>query len=165
MFTFRWQRRDALAAEQRARAAVATARASESLAKLLLLDQRPDVCNEDEQRGEEPGPSAEVASAAWRRTQDDLLTSVDVAALDIADIDLRSRLDEVGQIFRYHEGPQHYIRQSEYRTRYIAVRHALACIGAFRRGDALPARSKEYVNTHEYVTIYLDMLEANSTRS
>jgi hypothetical protein len=89
---------------------------------------------------------------------------IDVAALDIGEKDLRSRLDEVCKILRLYHGPEKYARQSEQRTRYIAARHGLECIGSFRRGDSVPDRPEDYISTFDLVNIYLDELESYSRR-
>jgi len=75
------------------------------------------------------------------------------------------RVSEVCEILRLYGGPEKYRRQSEFRTRYIVVSDALNCIGAFRRGEPLPDRSKDYTNTYDSAMVYLDEMEMNSRGS
>lgn len=182
VFTFRWQRRDAMAAEERARRAVladelrareitASALSRDSLVRLLLLGSDPDLDREREMdrrlaKGDDYaeitadlGPPDEDAIAAWTRARQDLIVAFETAALDIGDRELRSRLAEVSLILKLYYGPKKYAGQPERRTRYIAVKDALDCLGAFRRGDPLPERSADYGNTYGFVQLFLELEE------
>ena len=188
VYTFRRQRLDAVAAEERGRNAIladeqrareinASALARESLVKLLLLDSDPGQNRERELnrrlRGKgadyqqiitDLGPADEVAMTAWRRTRDGLILAIDAAAQDIGDAALRVRLEETCTMLRLYQGPEASAGQSENRTRYIAVSDGLGCLGAFRRGEQLPERSADYVSTYNLVKDYLEELQLDSSR-
>lgn len=184
VYTFRRQRADGLAAEERAHRALvdnerraremnATALANESLVKLLLLDRDPDADRQRQfdrrlNKGENPRqvsaelPPDEEAINEWHRMRDSLITAIDAASQDITNKELRIRISEACKVLRLYNGPEHHARQSESRTRQIVVSDALSCIGAFRRGDPLPERSIAYSNTHEFAMLYLEEIEMNS---
>ncbi|MGK5741538.1 hypothetical protein [Micromonospora sp. URMC 103] len=185
VWTFRQQRADARAAEQRARASAlederrsravaASGKASEGLTNLLLLGRDPDERREARTQRQiarpvgsdklvaEPGSQDDAAIEAWRQQRQAFVLAVETAALDIVNGEVRQRLDESVKMLRFYRGPEKDIRQSEYRTRYIAVSEGLACLGAFRRGDPLPDRSESFVETMQFVNLYLEELEANS---
>jgi transcriptional regulator with XRE-family HTH domain len=153
--------------ERRARTIAATGRAMEALSGLLNLGGKPDWGNERRSwTGKEPAELDAVDQAAvdeWERQRDELLRGVRMAVLDIGDAELRSRLEESFQILERWAGPMHYARQSEARTRYLAATETLEAIGAFRRGDPLPERSADYLSTKDFVGLYLEELELNST--
>jgi hypothetical protein len=173
-FSFRWQRRDALAAEERARRAVladelrarevtASELSRDSLVRLRLLGADPDLDRKREldRRLAKGDDYAEITAdlgppdKEWTRARGDLIVAFETAALDIGDRELRSRLAEASQILVFYYGPEKYEGSSEQRTRYIAVKDALDCLGAFRRGDPLPERSANYRNTYAWVQEYL----------
>src|SRR6266508_824683 len=142
----------AVEAERRSRGDAAMGRAVDSLSKLLLLGPSPD-------------PHGPIAAVGPRESaRGDLVLVVDVASIDVNGDELRERLEEACRTMRLSDGPEKYAHQSETYTRSLAVRHALACIGAYRGGRPLPDRPKEYVDTLALVSIYLEELDANSRR-
>lgn len=182
-----WQQRKAqVATEQRAREAAlqdkrremsmaASAKASEALAKLLLLRRDPDERRdaallrakspEDYDRIDaELGPPDEAAVESWHQERHGPIVAVDTAILDITNREVRLRLEEAVRMLANYRGPEIHIRQSEYRTRHIAVADALGCLGAFRRDEPLPARTEDFVTTLEFVDLHLETLELNSGR-
>jgi hypothetical protein len=182
--TFRRQRADSLAAEDRAHQALvgnerrareinATALAKESLIKLLLLKEDPDAdrvrqinrrVRLGQSRNQVVAELSEDNDAIdeWHRTRDSLIFAVDAASQDIANEEFRMRLSEACDVLRFYRGPENQARQPESRTRYIVISYALKCIGAFRRGDPLPDKSKDYSDTCEFAMLYLEELEMNS---
>ncbi len=108
------------------------------------------------------GEPDESSLASWEEARHTLIMAVDTAAGDFGDQELRSRLNEICDMLRLYEGPEKYAHQMEPRTRYLAARHGFDCLGAFGRGEDLPARSKEYTDTLALVQVYLDELESDS---
>lgn len=161
-----------LDAERRQREAAASAQAREALSKLLLMDRDPDYRRRveeyrriragDFEAVEHLGELDESSLASWEQARHTLIMAVDTAAGDFGDQELRSRLNEICDMLRLYEGPEKHAHQMEPRTRYLAARHGFDCLGAFRRGEDLPSRSKEYTDTLALVQVYLDELESNS---
>lgn len=104
------------------------------------------------------------AQAEWEQQRLDFLSEIELAALVIDDEQLRGRLRETVQMLGLWDGPMRYARQPETRTRFIVATDALEALGAYRRGEPLPARSPEYGNTKELVDVYIEERELNSGR-
>lgn len=157
-----------LAAERRAQSAAAALDASKALMSLRYLETMPDwkreVASYSGARVPEMNAEQARVQAAWEQQRLDLLSKIELAALDIVDKQLRSRLTEAVQMLKLWNGPMKYARQPEARTRFIVAADALEALGAYRRGELLPARSPEYENTKESVDTYIDELELNSGR-
>lgn len=158
--------------EARQREQDAAAQARSALTKLLLMEPDPDFDRRREeyrlqrsQRYEdamEVGEPDQAAMASWSDTRGELIMIVDSAAGDFRSRELRERLTEACDMLWLSDGPEKYAHQMEPRTRNIAVRHARDCVAAFRRGDGLPGRPKEFTDTLDLVRVYMDELEANS---
>ncbi len=155
-----------LGAERHARTIAATGRAIDALSSLLDLGGKPDW---DRERriwaGKDPGEldaDGQAAVDAWDNRRSELLRVVKVAILDIGDAEVRERLKEAVQMLELWAGPMQHIRQSEGRTRYLVANEALVAVGAFRRGDPLPERSRDYLETKEFADLYLEELELNA---
>jgi hypothetical protein len=161
-----------LDSERRQREAAASAQARDALSKLLLMDPDPDhrrrveahrhIRAGDVEALEKLGEPDESSVASWKEARHTLIMAVDTAAGDFGDQELRSRLNEICDMLRLYEGPEKYALQMEPRTRYLAARHGFDCLGAFRRGEDPPARTKEYTDTLDLVQVYLDEMESYS---
>ncbi|HEY1920508.1 MAG TPA: hypothetical protein VGH27_33485 [Streptosporangiaceae bacterium] len=181
-YTLRWQSRQALTAEQRARDSraeeerrardmAATATVRENLIKLSLLEDNPDQAREKAlsrrmDKGEDYdkivsdlGPPDDPRIEEWFNKRDSLILTVETAAGDISAHELRARIDEACTLIRYYNGPEIHVRQYENQTRHIATAHALKCISAYRRGDPLPDRPRAYRNTKDDVDAYIEGFE------
>jgi transcriptional regulator with XRE-family HTH domain len=162
-------RRDpGLQAERRARAALAAAKAKKAFMSLRNLDTMPDwryeVASYTGKDTPQPSAEEETAKAAWKRQREDLLSEIELAIYDIDDEQLRVRLREAVEMVRLWNGPMRHMLQGEHQTRRIVVADALEALGAYGRGDPLPARSAEYGNTKEFVDLYIEEWEINSGR-
>ena len=156
MLLYRSQRRDALEAERRAREMAATSHIQDAVASLLGLEPGPDEVFDREasrryRRGQStddlpPAPDS-IRVDQWHRRRDDLLLTLETARLDLSNESLRARLERAQRALRYPSGPWDIERQPESMTRRIVCRHALECVGAFRRGDPLPSEPKEFAGT------------------
>ncbi len=155
-----------LEAERRARAAAGAWSAKKAFMSLRNLDTMPDWQRElniySRKGSPEPTAEEEATAAAWNLRRDDLLGEIELAALDIDDEQLRARLREAVEMVNMWSGPMRHIRQGEQRTRWIVATDALEALGAYGRGDPLPARSAEYGNTKEFVDLYIEEWEMNS---
>ena len=155
MLLYRSQRRDALEAERRAREMAATSRIEDAVASLLGLEPGPDEVFDLKSRRHSrkqstddlpPAPD-QVRLDEWYRRRDDLLLTLETARLDLSNESLRARLERAQRALRYPSGPWDIERQPESMTRRIVCRHALDCVGAFRRGDSLPSEPKQFAGT------------------
>ena len=157
-----------LAAERRAQSAAAALDASKALMSLRYVETMPDwkreVASYSGARVPEMNAEQARVQAAWEQQRLDLLSKIELAALDIIDKQLRSRLTEAVQMLKLWNGPMKHARQPEAQTRVIVAADALEALGAYRRGDLLPARSPGYENTKKFVDIYIGELELNSGR-
>lgn len=163
-------------ADRHGRAMIASARAADALTALLLLDRDPDAERQAELSRllrnrksyeaaiKDVGAADDEEISKWEERRRTLIVTVDSSSLDIDDTRIRDRLEQVVRALNLYQGPEKNIRQSEYRTRHLAVSDGLACLGAFRRGDELPALSEEFKTTIEFVDLYLEELEQNSRR-
>jgi hypothetical protein len=93
------------------------------------------------------GPRDDEGAKAWEERRRTLIGDLQVSAVDITDPGLRVLLDQVRTVLQTCEGPWKAYEQTETRTRQIAVRFAVEALGAFRRGEPLPAASGEYEKT------------------
>jgi transcriptional regulator with XRE-family HTH domain len=157
-----------LAAERRAQSAAAASDASKAFMSLRNLRTMPDwkreVASYSEARVPEMTAKEELVQAAWEQQRLDLLSEIELAALVIDDEQLRGRLKEAVQMLRLWDGPMRYARQPETRTRFIVAADVLEALGAYSRGEPLPARSPEYGDTKEFVDVYIEERELNSGR-
>nr|MDT0656632.1 hypothetical protein [Micromonospora sp. DSM 115978] len=120
----RLQVKAAVAAERRSREITASANLIDAISQLLHLPGEPD----------QGGPD----HAGWARQRRHLLLIIDTATQDLRDRRFRDRLGEAHRMLALHEGAWALIGQPEATTRAIACADALACLGAFRRGDPPP---------------------------
>lgn len=157
-----------LAAERRAQSAAAASDASKAFMSLRNLKAMPDwkreVASYSGASVPEMTAEEERTQAAWEQQWLDLLSEIELAALVIDDEQLRGRLKEAVQMLRLWDRPMSYARQSEMRTRFIVAADVLEALGAYRRGEPLPARSPEYGNTKEFVDLYIEERKLNSGR-
>jgi hypothetical protein len=157
-----------LAAERRTQSADAASNASKAFMSLRNLKAMPDwkheVASYSEARVPEMTTEEGRLQAEWEQQWLALLSDIELAALVIDDEQLRGRLKEAVQMLRRWDGPMRYARQPETQTRFIVATDVLEALGAYRRGDPLPARSPEYANTKELVDVYIEERELNSGR-
>jgi hypothetical protein len=156
MLLYSRQRRDAISTERRAREVTATSDIGDALLALLKLECRPDEPRDMEESrllmqgksldGLTPEPE-QASLDQWERKRGDILLWLERASLDLLSESLRSRLELVQRALRYPHGPWDIERQPESVTRRIVCQHALQCVGAFRRGDVLPAEPGPFINT------------------
>ena len=156
MLLYRRQRRDAEEEGRRTRETAATSRIEEALVSLMGLGRRPDELRELEKdhrylRGESldglPAEPEETIRQEWDRRREELLLVFETASMDLSSEASRSRLERAQRAFLWYHGPWSIERQTESATRRIVSRHALECVGAFRRGDPLPAEPKQFTST------------------
>jgi hypothetical protein len=133
VWTQRMQMRASLAAEERAREISASTAALSALSQLLQMPDEPS--GEDD----------------WHRQREAFLLLLGVAAQDLGSPDLRDRLAEVHFVLEHHVAAASMTGRLEARTRTIACGHALSCLGAFRRGEPIPERPADYVDTVEAI--------------
>jgi hypothetical protein len=126
----RQQIKATLAAEERVREISASTTVLNALSQLLQLPDEPDMSDDE-----------------WHHRRQDLLFLLDTASQDLRSKDLRSRLAEAHDMMERHAVAARLTGQSEARTRSIACVHAVACLGAFRRGEPLPDRPDAYTQT------------------
>jgi hypothetical protein len=149
------QRQDALAAERRARELAASSRAAEAAHTLWSLDEPSlQLMVEREEQSQEGLDTAEldtklteagrfVMHEEWAKERNALVLTFEMAVMDIGDQQVRNRLDACAMALRQsalvYLDPDHLAQGAdELRVRLDACEHAIACIGAFRRGDPLP---------------------------
>ena len=153
---YRSQRRDAVDAERRAREIAATSRIEDALIAMLGLERGPrELMQLEEEPRYREGESLddlpldpEPASLdEWNQWRSDLLLAFETASMDLSIKALRSRLERAQLALLYPSGPWDSERQPESVTRKIVCRHSLECVGAFRRGEPLPAESNKFINT------------------
>jgi len=134
----------------------ATSRIEDAVGALLVLERRPDELREIEEarryiRGQNiddlTAQPEQESLEKWDRWRDDLLLAFETASLDLSSEPLRARLEQAQRALLYPYGPWDIERQPESVTRRIVCRHALECVGAFRRGDLLPAKPKKFTGT------------------
>jgi hypothetical protein len=128
--TQRLQIKTTLAAEERAREISASTTVLSALSQLFQLPDEPNMSGDE-----------------WHRRRQDLLLLLDTASQDLRSKDLRSRLAEARDMMERHTAAAALTVQAEARTRSIACAHAVACLGAFRRGEPLPDRPATYTQT------------------
>jgi hypothetical protein len=168
LLLYRRQQRDAKDAERRDRDSAATSHLQETLASLLALDARPDESREIEEdrrdrsnrsRDDLPPEPEQATLDSWDRRHGDLVLAFQTASMDISDKILRSRLKRVTNALEYPYGPWDMARQAESSTRRIVCRHALECVGAYRRGDPLPPEEGQFLDTVNFVDDWIDWQE------
>jgi hypothetical protein len=140
--------------ERRARTIAATDRALDTLVRLRAVRAEPAR----QRNPTEPDPVRE----SWRDHRRELVEDLYRASLDIGDSGLKERLDNAVTVLRCPEGPLKHARQSEARSRQLAVHDAMESIGAFRRGDPLPGQQDDYLRTRDFVDIEIEEQELNS---
>jgi hypothetical protein len=84
---------------------------------------------------------------AWEEKRRVLISEFRVAAADVADIGVRTLLEQVRLVLGTCQGPWEARNQWESRTRDIAVGFAIDSVGAFRRGERLLAPPLDYDRT------------------
>ncbi|HET8683662.1 MAG TPA: hypothetical protein VFM54_17615, partial [Micromonosporaceae bacterium] len=132
LWSQRLQMKAALAAERRTREIAASSVALDALSQLLQL---PDEAAPDD------------AGTEWQRRRRELLLVLGTACQDLRGDDLRHRIEEVVSMIELHTAATSMTGDTERQVRSTACTHALSCLGAFRRGDPLPARPDGYART------------------
>lgn len=140
----RAQLRAGIATERRAREMAASTTALTTVSALVQMGGQP-----------EGGPAAD-----WLRRRADLLAVLGTAAVDLGSYQLRERVGEVHFILDFHAAATSLTGQAETATRSIACGHALACLGAFRRGEPLPERPAGYTATINAIKEWLSARES-----
>lgn len=108
-------------------------------------------------RGMEALQELARTEAAWDRQLHDLLGPVRIAVETMRDKELRDRLQEAVSLLEQWEYELEYAYRLSRRTWVLGgiVDHAVACVGAWQREDAVPEpnsayrRAKESVEAHE----------------
>ncbi len=168
MLLYRRQQRDFRDAERRVRDAAATFRIQDLIASLIGLERRPDELREIAEArrnrlnksmdGLPPEPE-QATLDDWYRRHKDLLLAFETASMDLSSEPLRARLERVRRALDYHSGPWDQARQPESVTRRIVCRHALECVGAYRRGDSLPTEPERFTETVGFVDDWIWQME------
>lgn len=130
------QTRATVSAEVRAREVAASSTVIDVLVQLLQLPDEPP---------EDQNPDA--ATTPWHARRQQLLLTLSTSAQDLRQDKLRDRLDEVHRLLSLAQAAWNLAGQTEPQTRQIACRHALDCVGAFRRRAALPDRPDDFTAT------------------
>jgi hypothetical protein len=126
VWTQRTQLRNAIATEARNRDITAAATAITALGKLLHLageNQRDDPA------------------------RDELLLQLATATQDLRNADLRLRVTESYRILTEHAAAWSIAGQPESVSRKIACEYGIDCLGAFRRGEAVPPMPEQFTAT------------------
>ncbi|MEV4454082.1 hypothetical protein AB0K24_53955, partial [Streptomyces mirabilis] len=105
---------------------------------------------------EKLGARDDHGAKVWEEKRRKLIGDLQIAAVDITDTALRALLEQVSTVLLTFEGPWEAREQWESRTRMIAVAFAIESIGAFRRGERLPAPSRDYDRTLGDVSDFID---------
>lgn len=157
--TLRLQGRLTVEAEQRARTMASAASAIEAVSKLLLLDDRPDEPHDRAvmyMRKNVPPDASEADVDAWDAQQSELVLVLETAILDLPE-QFRQQLNSAIEVIRV--GRARDSARLESQQRHAACLYALDCLGAYRRGEALPDQPDSFVEALEAATFQKEMWE------
>jgi hypothetical protein len=149
----------AVEAEQRERTMTSAATAIETAGKLLLLEERPDEPSDRAvmyRRKDVPPEPPEAEVDAWEARQSELVLVLETAVLDLPE-QFRQQLNSAIKVVRV--GQARDVARLESQQRHAACLYALDCLGAFRRGEALPDQPDSFEEALEAATLQIDMWE------
>lgn len=128
----RAQRQDVLDKERRDRNAGAASRASQALAQIKLLGDKPEL--PDRSDGYADPTVSDHPYDQWERQRDEQLVAFEVAVLDLDHHTVRSQLSRVRSLIFYDDAGEWSHARSADATRYSACNYGLDVIGRYRRG-------------------------------
>ena len=140
----RLQAKNNLRAERRAREITASSAALSAIGQLITLSDAPDGAG-----------IGIVQRAEWKQARQGQLLLLDIATQDLGHAELRVRLDEVRRLLDLYDGATFYTGQTEPTLRIAVCAYAVDCLGAFRRGETLPARPEAVTESLESLAAWL----------
>jgi hypothetical protein len=124
----------------REREILASASLIDSFGRLLAMEREPEI----------EGPPA-TKYDEWSAKRNALLLAIETAPLDLRDRTLRGRLTEIHRALSLYSNALSMAGLSEQSVRFAACTEAFEYLGAFRRGEDLPAPSPRFQSILESV--------------